>query len=127
LKKKPFVLSPAAEEDLVAYPWPGNVRELQNCIERAAILTEGETIRPRHLSLSSRSLAAPVEESGGPWSKIDLSGTLAEASRRTLLEVERRKIQQAMKESGGSAGGAAEILQVSFKALTAKLKEHGLE
>ena len=32
-----------------------------------------------------------------------------------------------MKESGGSAGGAAEILQISFKALTAKLKEHGLE
>jgi DNA-binding NtrC family response regulator len=68
-----------------------------------------------------------VDEDGGPWSKIDLSGTLAEASRRTLLEVERRKIQQAMKESGGSAGGAAEILQVSFKALTVKLKEHGLE
>jgi DNA-binding NtrC family response regulator len=127
LNKKPLVLSPAAEEDLVAYPWPGNVRELQNCIERAAILTEGETIHPRHLSLSFRSMAAPVEEGGGPWSKIDLSGTLAEASRRTLLEVERRKIQQAMKESGGSAGGAAEILQISFKALTAKLKEHGLE
>jgi DNA-binding NtrC family response regulator len=127
LNKKPLVLSPAAEEDLVAYPWPGNVRELQNCIERAAILTEGETIHPRHLSLSFRSMAAPVEEGGGPWSKIDLSGTLAEASRRTLLEVERRKIQQAMKESGGSAGGAAEILQVSFKVLTAKLKEHGLE
>jgi DNA-binding NtrC family response regulator len=127
LNKKPLLLSPAAEEDLVAYPWPGNVRELQNCIERAAILTEGETIHPRHLSLSFRSLAAPVDEDGGPWSKIDLSGTLAEASRRTLLEVERRKIQQAMKESGGSAGGAAEILQVSFKALTAKLKEHGIE
>jgi DNA-binding NtrC family response regulator len=127
LNKKPLVLSPAAEEDLVAYPWPGNVRELQNCIERAAILTEGETIHPRHLSLSFRSTAAPVEEGGGPWSKIDLSGTLAEASRRTLLEVERRKIQQALKESGGSAGGAAEILQVSFKALTAKLKEHGIE
>ena len=57
-------------------PWPGNVRELQNCIERAAILTEGDTIHPRHLNLSFRgpSLAAPVDEDGGPWSKIDLSG-----------------------------------------------------
>jgi DNA-binding NtrC family response regulator len=52
---------------------------------------------------------------------------MAEASKRTLLEVERRKIVQAMKESGGSPGGAAEILQVSYKTLTAKLKEHGLE
>jgi DNA-binding NtrC family response regulator len=69
----------------------------------------------------------PVDDDGGPWSKIDLSGTLAEASKRMLLEVERRKIQQAMMEAGGSPGGAAEILQVSFKTLTAKLKEHGLE
>jgi transcriptional regulator with GAF, ATPase, and Fis domain len=129
LNKRPLVLSPAAEDELCIYPWPGNVRELQNCIERAAILTEGETIHPRHLNLSSRgpTLSMPVDDDGGPWSKIDLSGTLAEASKRTLLEVERRKIQQAMMEAGGSPGGAAEILQVSFKTLTAKLKEHGLE
>jgi transcriptional regulator with GAF, ATPase, and Fis domain len=129
LNKKPLTFSPAAEEDLCAYPWPGNVRELQNCIERAAILTEGETIHPRHLHLSFRGTTAiiPVDDDGGPWGKIDLSGTLAEASKRTLLEVERRKIQQAMKESGGSPGGAAEILQVSYKAFLSKLKEHGLE
>jgi DNA-binding NtrC family response regulator len=129
LNKKPLTFSPAAEEDLCAYPWPGNVRELQNCIERAAILTEGETIHPRHLHLSFRGTTAiiPVDDDGGPWGKIDLSGTLAEASKRTLLEVERRKIQQAMKESGGSPGGAAEILQVSYKTFLTKLKEHGLE
>jgi DNA-binding NtrC family response regulator len=32
-----------------------------------------------------------------------------------------------MKESGGSPGGAAEILQVSYKTFLTKLKEHGLE
>jgi len=129
LNKKPLVLSPAAEQELRSYGWPGNVRELQNCIERAAILTEGETIHPRHLNLSFRgpSLAPPPDDDGGPWSKIDLSGTLAEASRRTLLEVERRKIEQALKEAAGSRGRAAEILQVSYKAFTAKLKEHALE
>ena len=37
-----------------ATAWPGNVRELQNCIERAVILTEGDTIQPRHLNLSFR-------------------------------------------------------------------------
>ncbi len=128
LNKKPLALSPAAEEELCAYAWPGNVRELQNCIERAAILTEGETIHPRHLNLSFRgpTLAAPADEDGGPWSKIDLSGTLAEASRRTLLEVERRKIEQALKEAGGNHGRAAEILQVGYKTFSAKLKEHRL-
>jgi DNA-binding NtrC family response regulator len=129
LNKKPLVLSPAAEEELCTYGWPGNVRELQNCIERAAILTEGDTIHPRHLNLSFRgpSLIAPVDEDAGPWSKIDLSGTLAEASRRTLIEVERRKMEQALKEAVGNRGRAAELLQVSYKTFTAKLREHGIE
>jgi DNA-binding NtrC family response regulator len=104
------------------------VRELQNCIERAAILTEGDTIHPRHLNLSFRgpSLAPPVDEEG-PWSKIDLTGTLAEATRRTVIEVERRKIEQALKEAAGNRGRAAEVLQVSYKTFTAKLREYGLE
>jgi len=129
LNKKPLVLSPGAEEELLRYGWPGNVRELQNCIERAAILTEGDTILPRHLNLSFRgpTLAAPVDEDGGPWSKIDLSGTLAEASKRTLQEVERRKIIQALKEGGGNPGAAAELLQISYKIVIAKIKEYGLE
>jgi DNA-binding NtrC family response regulator len=129
LNKKPLVLSPAAEEELCTYAWPGNVRELQNCIERAAILTEGDTIHPRHLNLSFRgpSLLAPVDDDGGPWSKIDLSGTLAEASRRTLIEVERRKVEQALKEAVGNRGRAAELLQVSYKTFTAKLREYGFE
>ena len=44
LNKKLLTLAPAAIDELQAYPWPGNVRELQNCIERAVILTEGDTI-----------------------------------------------------------------------------------
>ena len=51
-EKKPLVLSPEAVEHLQAYRWPGNVRELQNCIERAVILADGDTILPRHLNLS---------------------------------------------------------------------------
>jgi DNA-binding NtrC family response regulator len=128
LKKRPLILSPAAEDELRKYAWPGNVRELQNCIERSAILTEGDTIHPRHLNLSFHgSMAAVTDEDASPWAKIDLSGSLADATRRTVAEVERRKIEQALKEAGGSKGGAAEILQVSYKAFTTKLKEHGFE
>jgi len=125
LNKPPLGLSPSAEEDLLAYPWPGNVRELQNCIERAAILTEGDTIHSRHLNLSFR--APAVEEDVSPWSQIDLSGTLAEASRRVIGEVERRKIEQALKEAAGNRNRAAEMLQISYKMLVSKLKDYGLD
>jgi DNA-binding NtrC family response regulator len=124
---KRVTLSAAAEEELRGYPWPGNVRELQNCIERAVILTEGDTIHPHHLHLSFRTatLRRPEPEES-PWSKIDLSGTLAEATRRVVTEVERRKIEQALKDASGNAGQAAEILQVPYKTLLAKIKDLGL-
>jgi DNA-binding NtrC family response regulator len=128
LNKKPLVLSPGAEDELRAYPWPGNVRELQNCIERAVILTEGDTIHPRHLNLSFRNaVAAAPAESASPWDRIDLSGTLAEASRRVVAEVERRKIAQALKDAGGNRGHAADMLQINYKILTSKLREYGIE
>jgi transcriptional regulator with GAF, ATPase, and Fis domain len=129
--KRPLTLSPGALDELRVYSWPGNVRELQNCIERAVILTEGDTIHARHLNLSFRpALASPpagATVDTGPWAQIDLTGTLAEASRRVISEVERRKIEQALKEAGGNRGRAAELLQISYKALTAKLRQLGLE
>jgi DNA-binding NtrC family response regulator len=126
LKKKPLTLAQSAIQELQTYGWPGNVRELQNCIERAVILTEGDTIHARHLNLSFRD-AVSVVTGDDRWAAIDLSGTLAEASRRVLTEVERRKIEQTLKETSGDRGRTAEILQVSYKSLITKLKEHGLE
>jgi DNA-binding NtrC family response regulator len=118
-------VSPAALDELQHYPWPGNVRELQNCIERAVILCDGDTVFPRHLNLSFRPGAVPVPVS--PWDQIDLSGTLLEATRRVTVEVEKRKVEQAMQESAGNKQRAAELLQISFKSLTSKLREFGLD
>ncbi len=127
LNKKPLVLAPSALDALSAYPWPGNVRELQNCIERAVILTDGDTIHARHLSLSLRESPVASSSVESPWSQIDLSGTLADASRRVLGEVERRKIEQALKEAAGDRGRAAELLQIGYKVLLAKVREYGLD
>ena len=129
LNKRPLALSAAAEHELCVYPWPGNVRELQNCIERAVILSEGDTLHPRHFSLSVAAgpRSSADEDDASPWARIDLSGTLAEASRRAIAEVERRKVVQALAEAGGSAGRAAEILQVNYKTLLLKIKEFGLD
>ncbi len=126
VKKRPLILAPAALEELQAYHWPGNVRELQNCIERAVILTDGDTIHPRHLNLTFR-MAPQAEAALDPWSGIDLSGTLADATRRVLTEVERRKVAAALAEAGGQKPRAADLLQVSYKTLLQKMKELKIE
>ncbi len=124
MRKPTLPFAQSALDEMTSYHWPGNVRELQNCIERAVILTEGDALHGRHLSL--RTISGPVAAPSDPWEQIDLSGTLAEASQRLLVEVERKKILRAMKEAGGDQEEAANLLQVSPKALSTKLKEYGL-
>ncbi|OFW01927.1 MAG: hypothetical protein A3I61_02425 [Acidobacteria bacterium RIFCSPLOWO2_02_FULL_68_18] len=149
LNKPTLKLSPAAIDELCAYRWPGNVRELQNSIERAVILCDGDTIHTRHLNLSfaapraaargdgpagtttDRAGAAgapglPPAASPDPWEQIDLSGTMSDALRRVIAAVERRKVEWAMREAAGHKERAAEALQISYKALLQKLREHGV-
>ena len=129
-QKKPVLqISPAALETLEAYTWPGNIRELQNCLERAVILCEGETIQPGHLQLApSQTLAGAVVASApeDPWAALDLSGSLADATRRLVAEVERRKIVEALKATGGDRVRAAEQLQVPLRFLQSKIKDYRL-
>jgi DNA-binding NtrC family response regulator len=125
LNKKLLTLAPTALDDLKAYSWPGNVRELQNCIERAVILADGDSIHQRHLNLSFRN--APIGQvRADPWDQIDLSGTMTDAIRRVSGEVERRKIETALQEYGGNKVQAAHALQLGFKALMQKIKAYGI-
>jgi DNA-binding NtrC family response regulator len=126
LKKKAIGLSPAALDALQAYRWPGNVRELQNCIERAVILADGDSILPRHLNLTFVDTPA-AQEPPNPWAHLDLSGALTDVTKRAVAEVERLKIRNVMREVDGNRGRAAEMLQISYKNLLAKLKEHAIE
>jgi DNA-binding NtrC family response regulator len=127
MKKKPLTLGPAALEQLQAYRWPGNVRELQNCIERAVILADTETIQPRHLNLTAAAAADAAAAPVDPWSLIDLSGGLAEATRRIVADVERLKIREALREAHQNKGRAAELLQITYKMLLSKMREHRID
>ena len=123
-RKSPLTLSQAAEDRLTSYSWPGNVRELQNCVERAVVLCDESEIRPQHLDVGSGQVPALKVD---PWSAIDLSGSLADASRRVLAEVEQRKILQALRQAGSNTGRAADTLQISHRALMVKLQEYGID
>jgi DNA-binding NtrC family response regulator len=117
LTKPGLRISDEARALLRNYDWPGNIRELENCIERAAILCDRNTIEPRDLHITA--------ERGGEriGDALDLSGTLAEAVVRATKAVERLKIEEALTRYPTRAA-AADALGVSLRTLQSKLKEN---
>jgi DNA-binding NtrC family response regulator len=121
LGKSRLELSEAAREQLLAYHWPGNIRELENCIERAAILCERGMIEPRDLRLS----LSPDADGDRVRQLVDLSGTLADVTERTLAAVERVKLENVIRESA-TRSEAAEALGITPRTLAGKLKHYGI-
>ncbi len=98
---------------LLRYHWPGNVRELENCIERAAVMTDGSILEFQDLSqiLRTRSASAPQQP------------TLTENWPRSLKEVEHDLIIRTLQGVQGNRTRAAELLGISLRGLHYKLKE----
>jgi transcriptional regulator with GAF, ATPase, and Fis domain len=110
-------LSEANVAELCRYAWPGNVRELQNVIERAVILSQR---KPLHLDLREPAGAGVVGLA---------AGFPAPLTRKQLLELERRSIQEALQKSGGKIygpGGAAELLGMRPTMLSSKIAALGI-
>lgn len=118
----------AAIEALRRYSFPGNVRELENIIERAAVLTRGQTIAvedlPAHVvEGDDRGLLSGREPAGviGPESGEVLP--LVEA----LKDPERRIILRALEACGWNRTKAAERLEINRTTLYKKMRQLGIE
>lgn len=112
-------VSPDAMEVLLSYSWPGNIRELENLLERLAVLSEGTKIRLEDLPEDIRHPnpeRAPME-----FSDDDLS------VKRHGAELEKVLIQRAMERTGGNKTQAADLLELSPRALRYKIRDYGLE
>ncbi len=109
-------------------PWPGNVRQLRNAIERAAILSRGESIRMEHLAL--RDAAQGIQTARPPQAPLGRvnqpAGALAPLSMR---DAQSRAIREALAHSGGKIygpGGAAESLGLKPSTLQSRMKKLGI-
>jgi len=119
--KPPKRLSPEALRAMIAYPWPGNVRELEHALERAALLSEGETITDRDLPAE---ILAPKDELTVILPDSDMS--FKETMARLIRDAEVRLIRRALAQSEGNRTEAARLLGISRRALLYKLNEYNL-
>jgi len=97
-----------------AYDWPGNIRELQNVVERAVILSEGETFF--------------VDETWLTHVTPKLAATTAPLI-ADLVEHEREILEAALRESEGVVGGptgAAVKLGIPRQTLESKMRKLGI-
>ncbi len=104
---------------LLRYQWPGNVRELENCIERAAVMADGDILDVTDLTQILRAVTT-----GAP-SPPDTS----ESWPRSLRDAERALILKTLQSVQGNRTRAAELLGISLRGLHYKLKslrEQGL-
>lgn len=101
-------------DELVNYDWPGNIRELENIIERALILSKGDTLEP------------------GEWipaEKISQGGDI-NTSTSKLNDVEKEHILEVLKKTGWKVSGekgAAKILGLNPTTLEARMKKLGIK
>jgi DNA-binding NtrC family response regulator len=103
-------LSKGFIESLKHYNFPGNIRELRNVIERAMILTDGETLTENSL---------PKE-----FTSAENSGSLNFIK---LDDVEKAHILKVLDSVNGNKTKAAEELGIGLTTLYRKLQSFGIE
>ena len=108
-------ISMPVTEAFLSYSWPGNVRELENCIERAVLLTTGDSIEMIHLppNLQAKPRAGDRKDPG----KLS-----------TIVEnQERAMIIDALKETKGNQSQAAKLLGATKRIIQYKIQKYGIE
>ncbi len=112
LRRGELTLSAETEQALVRHHWPGNIRELRNLIERAVLLSNGNTLELGSLgpTIASKAAAPPQEE-----------------PRLTLVELEKRHIEAVLMDEKGRIEPAARRLGIHRSSLYNKIKRYGID
>ncbi len=108
------------------YAWPGNVRELENTIERALVLAEGDELGADALPEKLRGGApAPAGQGVRPAAASVVPDDELSIKKATRM-IEEHLIVRALERTGGNRTRAAQLLEISHRALLYKIKEYGI-
>ena len=102
---------------LESHIWPGNIRELENVVERAAITASAPEVLDRDISIESDK----VSEAAKMLAEGDET---AWTPGRTLDDIERSVILEALRYHGGNRTHTARALGISIRTLRNKLADY---
>ncbi|MGE3537515.1 MAG: sigma-54 interaction domain-containing protein [Candidatus Tectimicrobiota bacterium] len=124
---KALKISSAAMDLIVGYDWPGNVRELENCVERMVVMARREIIAPEDVPLPVNRYMPPLQMPALQPLATRLP-TPAESTAATLpkavADIERERLLEALRRSGGVQTRAAAFLGITPRQLGYKLKKY---
>jgi two-component system response regulator AtoC len=114
-----LALGEDARDALLAHRWPGNVRELEHALERAVVLADGALIHEQDLPDTVRAPAhRPAQSAEGAPDDLSV--------KRATRALEERLIRAALERTGGNRTRAAELLELSYRALLYKIRDYGI-
>ncbi len=111
---------------LTDYEWPGNVRQLRNVIERAVILCEGDRLRAEDLDLPDTNAAVREAELHVPRTNEDLKRVKQTIRRRSIDELEKRFLLQALSQNEWNVTRASQATGMQRTNFQNLLKKHGI-
>jgi two-component system, NtrC family, response regulator HydG len=121
LPKRVTGFVPAAAAALERYAWPGNVRELQHAVERAVILTRGETVELSDLPEAIRTEPGAGASGVEPPPAGVSGGAIVIPLGTPMEEVERLVIRRTLEQTRGDKNLAAQILGIAARTIYRKL------
>ena len=130
--RPPHRVSPELRQALLAYDWPGNIRELENLVKRVVVLgARLEWCCTSCARAPSRRALPRLLPRGATELDRFLSGetdrvSLKQVGREAAQVAEARLIAKVLERTRWNRKEAAEILQISYKALLYKMKDAGL-
>ena len=134
-------LTPEATAALEAYPFPGNVRELIHIIQFAVMVSDGETIQPKHLRFPSAHadvLTPPTTgiDEASPSNATDSESHIDDETEvgedillpleDALARYEEQYLRHALERTGGNRTEAARLLNIPDRTFYRKLAKYNL-